>query len=318
VFRRNLRGDGKATMTFLGSPASIIRPALARGFFIFCICPRSVLIATVIAAVGICSWPARPENSDIAIRRASERTSFDDHEIIDGFYKIAFGAELQLGRKVERIRKFDESVRIFVANRSKQDRRAEIAAVVTDIRARVRYLDVAITEDRRIANVVVNLVPSSDVQRAIRSAFGSVTAKQIQQALDPQCLSGIGKDERYRIRRAEVILPSDVGEFAFFDCAYEELLQALGAINDDRSVPWTMFNDDVQMGFFDVYDQYLLNILYDPRVRPGMTKKEVDEVIPSVLPAVREWVASINSRLERDPSPGPADTSIDRRLARKQ
>jgi hypothetical protein len=26
-----------------------------------------------------------------------------------------------------------------------------------------------------------------------------------------------------------------------------------------------MFNDDVQMGFFDVYDQFLLNILYDPR-----------------------------------------------------
>ena len=66
-----------------------------------------------------------------------------------------------------------------------------------------------------------------------------------------------------------MILPVDAGEFAFYDCAYEELLQALGAINDDRSVPWTMFNDDVQMGFFDVYDEYLLNILYDPRVRPG-------------------------------------------------
>ena len=47
-------------------------------------------------------------------------------------------------------------------------------------------------------------------------------------------------------------------------------------INDDSSVPWTMFNDNVQMGFFDVYDQYLVNILYDPRVRPGMRKGEVD------------------------------------------
>jgi len=40
-----------------------------------------------------------------------------------------------------------------------------------------------------------------------------------------------------------------------------------------------MFNDDVQMGFFDVYDQYLLNILYDPRIRPGMTKREVEALI---------------------------------------
>jgi hypothetical protein len=56
-----------------------------------------------------------------------------------------------------------------------------------------------------------------------------------------------------------------------------------------------MFNDDVQMGFFDVYDQYLVNILYDPRVRPGMTKDELDELFPEVLPTVRAWVANANS-----------------------
>jgi hypothetical protein len=59
----------------------------------------------------------------------------------------------------------------------------------------------------------------------------------------PKCLSGIAKDESYRIRRAEVILPVDADEFQFYDCAYEELLQSLGLINDDSSVPWTMFND---------------------------------------------------------------------------
>jgi hypothetical protein len=83
-------------------------------------------------------------------------------------------------------------------------------------------------------------------------------------------------------------------DFTFYDCAYEEVLQALGAINDDASVPWTMFNDNVQMGFFDVYDQYLLNILYDPRIRPGMTKDEVDAVWPDILSSARTWVHDIN------------------------
>ena len=69
-----------------------------------------------------------------------------------------------------------------------------------------------------------------------------------------------------------MIIVADAGDFVFYDCVYEELLQSLGPINDDTTVPWTMFNDDVQMGFFDVYDQYLLNILYDPRIRPGMTR----------------------------------------------
>ncbi len=152
------------------------------------------------------------------------------------------------------------------------------------------------TDDRQAANLVVTLVQSRDLARTIRAHYGADRAKQIQQSLHPQCLSGIGKDRSFRIRRAEVILPVDAGEFAFYDCAYEELLQALGVINDDSSVPWTMFNDNVRMGFFDVYDQYLLNILYDPRIRPGMSKGDLDKLLPEVLPTVRAWVAEGNSR----------------------
>src|SRR6202035_5489443 len=172
---------------------------------------------------------------------------------------------------------------IFVSSKGIPDRRSQIAAIVEDIRARVNHLDVAITHDPYAASLVVTLVATRELRRTIRSRYGSDRAALLHQSLDPQCLSGIGKDKRYRIRRAEVILPVDAGEFTFYDCAYEELLQALGAINDDRSVPWTMFNDDVQMGFFDVYDQYLLNILYDPRIRPGMTKQQVGAILPEVL-----------------------------------
>jgi Protein of unknown function (DUF2927) len=138
-------------------------------------------------------------------------------------------------------------------------------------------------------------VRSRDFAQTIRSRYGGSAAKKIQQSLHPQCLSGIAKDESYRIRRAEVILPVDGDEFQFYDCAYEEVLQSLGLINDDSSVPWTMFNDNVQMGFFDVYDQYLVNILYDPRIRPGMTKAEVDALLPDIFSTVRIWVAQINS-----------------------
>ena len=71
-------------------------------------------------------------------------------------------------------------------------------------------------------------------------------------------------------------------------------MQSLGPINDTSSVPWTMFNDKVSMGFFDVYDQYILNLLYDPRIRPGMTVDEVKAVLPTALADVRMWVRQIN------------------------
>jgi hypothetical protein len=66
------------------------------------------------------------------------------------------------------------------------------------------------------------------------------------------------------------------------------------------------------MGFFDVYDQYLLNILYDPRVRPGMTKKEVSRLLPELFPAAREWVSSTNppsTSAETGHGPPPIDTT---------
>ena len=240
---------------------------------------RRVLMvsAFVMAALaGFGSVSVRAEDPEISSRRATERTDFTNDEIREGFFKIAFGAELQLDKPAGRVRKFDEPVRIFVETASGPDRRDELARVVADIGARVNHLDIAVTSDRRTANFVVRLVAERKLKSTIRALYGNDKAKRIQQTLNPECLSGIGKDERFRIRRAEVILPIDAGDFTFYDCAYEELLQALGAINDDASVPWTMFNDDVQMGFFDVYDQYLLNILYDPRISAGMTKDEVD------------------------------------------
>ncbi|MBR1086309.1 DUF2927 domain-containing protein [Bradyrhizobium manausense] len=259
-------------------------------------------------ALGALAVPTRAESPDISNRRAEQRRTFSDAEIQDGFLKIALDAELQLGARTHRIRKFDEPVRIFVDGNVSPQRTAALDAVVRDIRARIDHLDVAVTDNRSAANFVVTLITARQLLPTIRARFGSEKARQIEHSLNPQCLSGIAKDGAYRIRRAEVILPVDAGEFTFYDCAYEELLQALGAINDDRSVPWTMFNDDVQMGFFDIYDQYLLNILYDPRIRPGMTRKEVESLLPIVLQAARD-VVSRNNR--RDQASAPALTHSD-------
>jgi hypothetical protein len=254
-------------------------------------------IATLIAVAalsGALGRTVQAEDAGSGSVRISERTSFSDDEIMEGFFKIAFGAELQLGRRVERIRKFDEPVRVYVFNEGSPSRAAQLASVIADIQAHINQLDMSMTQDMRAANLFVMLVQERNLKPAIRSLYGRERANQIQRALDPQCLSGFAKDKRYRIRHAEVVLPVDADDPIFYNCAYEELLQALGPINDDRSVPWTMFNDDAQMGFFDIYDQYLLNILYNQRIRPGMTKAQVGALLHEVLPRVREWIGASN------------------------
>jgi hypothetical protein len=273
---------------------------------IFFDCARATLrLAASATLLGASNAPVHAEDLEVASRRAAERVEFSNDEISDGFFKIAFHAEMQVGAPANRIRKFDKPVRIVVDNKARPDRSAQLENVVADIRARVNHLDIAITHDPEAANFVVTLVRDRDVNATIRARYGKKRAREIQHSLKPQCLSGIGKDAQFRIRRAEAILPVDAGEFTFLDCAYEELLQGLGVINDDASVPWTMFNDDVQMGFFDVYDQYLLNILYDPRVHPGMTANEIKALMGELLPTARSFVGGASSRGRAELSDGP-------------
>ena len=248
--------------------------------------------ATVAAALA---WPlpASSEVPAIAARRHAEKRSFTDAEIIEGFMKTSFGAEFQLAGRVDRIRRYDGPVRVF-AQGNHAVRKAQLAKVVADIGKRVRHIDIAMAEKAGDANVTVQLVRDRDLYRTIAANYGSERAKEIKTSLDPQCLSGFRKNEQSEITHSDVILTVDNGDFVFLDCAYEELLQSLGPINDTSSVPWTMFNDKVSMGFFDVYDQYLLNLLYDPRIKPGMNVQEVKAALPEVLTDVRAWVAKAN------------------------
>ncbi len=259
---------------------------------------RAVIPVAIVCAGLILMPGAAAEDPEISSRRASERKVFSNDEITDGFFRTAFGAELPLSGETNRIRKFDVPVRVYVESRARPDRRAQVAEVVANIRTHVRHLDIAVTDSRSAANVIVTLVRDRDLPRTIRKFYGRAQARQIQNSLTPQCLSSFRKDEAYRITHSDVILVADVGDFIFFDCVYEELLQALGPINDTDAVPWTMFNDDVHMGFFDVYDQYILNILYDPRIRPGMAPDEVRALLPAVLADVKTFVARTNNLAE--------------------
>jgi hypothetical protein len=269
----------------------------------------AALVAAVVA-IAVTGSTVRAEDENVTIRRSSEQTVFSDAEIADGFFKIAFGAELRVAGDKRRIRKFDGPVRVFLDHGASPERSAVIASVIRDIRTYVDHLDIALTADRKAANVVVTLVADhGELLRTMRSRYGRKRADEIERRLAPECLSGFSEDSEHRIQRAEVLLTTDGGDFRFLDCAYEELLQALGPINDDRSVPWTMFNDDVQMGFFDVYDQYILNIMYDPRVRPGMTRQDVQKLLPDILPAIRQRISGAIAARELG-----ADYSRDARL----
>ena len=253
-----------------------------------------VAVASICALVTLPGLPVHAgEPAIIEAHQKHQKKSFTDSQIIDGFLKTAFGAEYHLAGRVDRIRKYEIPVRIVVDGGTAL-RRKQIGKVVADIGRRVQHLNIAVVETAGEANVTVKLVRDRDLYPTLSAFYGEDRANEIRSSLDPQCLSGFRKNDQFEIERSDVILTTDNGDFTFHDCAYEEILQSLGPINDTTSVPWTMFNDNVSMGFFDIYDQYLLNILYDPRIKAGMTVQQVRAVLPQVLADVRAWVGKVN------------------------
>jgi len=54
-------------------------------------------------------------------------------------------------------------------------------------------------------------------------------------------------------------------------CIHEELAQGLGLPNDSPEARPSIFNDDDEFALLTRHDELLLKMLYDPRLKPGMT-----------------------------------------------
>jgi hypothetical protein len=87
---------------------------------------------------------------------------------------------------------------------------------------------------------------------------------------------------RAGISRSDAVIVSDEGESLFRRCMTEEILQGLGPLNDNRSLKLSMFNDASQFTNFRRFDRYILNMLYDRKVKNGASKIAVQRVLPSV------------------------------------
>ncbi len=85
------------------------------------------------------------------------------------------------------------------------------------------------------------------------------------------------------ILRADVFIIVDQGDAVFYDCAYHETLHAFGLSNHADKNPWTTLNQTRMVGYLTVYDRLLLTMLYDARVKPGMSPSEVAKVLPAVI-----------------------------------
>ncbi|NDH27227.1 MAG: DUF2927 domain-containing protein, partial [Rhodobacteraceae bacterium] len=66
-------------------------------------------------------------------------------------------------------------------------------------------------------------------------------------------------------------------------CFHEEIAQGLGLSNDSPRARPSIFNDDDEFALLTEYDEILLNILYDPRLRSGMSLNTAAPVLRQII-----------------------------------
>ncbi len=62
-------------------------------------------------------------------------------------------------------------------------------------------------------------------------------------------------------------------------CIHEELAQGLGLANDSPTARPSIFNDDDEFALLTRHDEHLLKMLYDPRLRPGMSAEQAAPIV---------------------------------------
>ncbi len=81
-----------------------------------------------------------------------------------------------------------------------------------------------------------------------------------------------GSDGAYR--QAVAVIRAEHPDLLRLSCIHEEVAQGLGLSNDSPAARPSIFNDDEEFALLTSHDELLLRMLYDPRMRPGMSEPE--------------------------------------------
>jgi len=169
------------------------------------------------------------------------------------------------------------------------------AVVNSYVRRLARVTRHPISISARSANFHVFVAGEDDqafIQTRMRELIPDIKQKDINLFLNvPRsiyCLvvafSGSGTPHDYT--RAIALIRAEHPDLVRQACIHEEVAQGLGMPNDSLQARPSIFNDDDEFALLTNHDELLLQMLYDPRLKAGMT---ADEARPVVRILAREF-----------------------------
>lgn len=180
---------------------------------------------------------------------------------------------LHHGASVDRdIRKKDRSILSSYVSRLARVTRHNISTVSMGGNFRVYVLN----DDERRAF-------GPELRRIIPDISPATLDAVLNMPRDTYCLVFARDPENTgRFDQAVAIIRAEHPDLMRTACLHEEVAQGLGLSNDSPQARPSIFNDDEEFGLLTTHDEMLLRILYDKRLRPGMTAIEARPLIHRV------------------------------------
>lgn len=219
-------------------------------------------------------------------------TPFTDRMLAQNFVRIALfdeyvahGGTLRAQATISRLRRWEQPIRMsveFGESVPRAQRRADFAAIEGYADRLSALTGVPIRQSGYNPNYVVLVLNELDRQgyeARLRELLPGIDEGSLRAVVDlpkDQLCIVIGTfgPDGVRYDKAVALIRGEHPDLLRLSCVHEELAQGMGLANDSPRARPSIFNDDEEFGLLTTQDELMLQMLYDPRLQPGMTAAE--------------------------------------------
>ncbi len=210
--------------------------------------------------------------------------SLSNAQVVGNLMEIVFGSEF-VGEDSNIVRKWTVPLRIAIYAREPLRYRALVEPVLQQLHG-LTGLDIQLVDRTSPAQNAYILILG-------REQFYAYAESHLSPGKNPRtntyldCFGVFAADRGGAINELTAVIPELASEATKRSCVIEEVTQALGLPNDSFTVKPSIFNDDDEYQDLTWQDGLFLRVLYDARVRPGMTRAEFEPLAKLILDELR-------------------------------
>lgn len=215
-----------------------------------------------------------------------DKVNYDEVDIedfVELFMTVSFLNEAT-GRSRNSVVKWNSPINIYsgIVGDNHESYLREIIALLSQSTG----LNIEISGTAKGSDIIIQSLSFDDIVTFTRRAKNDALNSTIRRwAVEPgsPCMFFINPSKSGEITGAGIFIKEDTPTGVIRACIAEELAQSLGLIGDSQDSSGTIFSDkspDIELTRTDLL---LLRVLYDRKIVPGMTRTEVEAMLPMII-----------------------------------